>query len=273
MPIIAILIFHWPSAILRLGYERPLQKEDLYILDDKRLSKHLAEEFALEWKKEVEKVKKGKKPSLIKALNRMLGFRFWCAGVARFFGDTLQVLSPLVIQEILTFSVISFNASVNNTEAPPISDGFILATILFLMQMGSTFLSIWCLWGTDQTGFMTRTILITTIYRKAMILSCKARNSFTIGKITNLISTDTTRLDFFCSYFHLLWSSPLQLSIALALLIFNIGPSALAGFSFLVITGPLQGRVMSALASTRSKAIKVTDERVKRIQDILQGIR
>ncbi|CAG8573111.1 6233_t:CDS:10, partial [Cetraspora pellucida] len=67
--------------------------------------------------------------------------------------------------------------------------------------------------------------------------------------------------------------APLQLSIALALLIFNIGPSALAGFSFLVITGPLQGRVMSALASTRSKATKVTDERVKWTQEILQGIR
>ncbi|CAG8701408.1 5708_t:CDS:10, partial [Dentiscutata erythropus] len=267
------LIFHWPSALLRLGYERPLQKEDLYILDDKRLSKKLVEEFALEWKKEVEKAKKGKKPSLIKALNRMLGFNFWCAGIFRFFGDTLQVLSPLVIQEILIFSVSSFYANVNNTDAPPISNGFILATILFLMQMGSTFFSIWCLWRTDQTGFMTRTILITTIYRKAMVLSCKARNSFTIGRITNLISTDTTRLDFFCSYFHLLWSAPLQLSIALALLILNIGPSALAGFSFLVITGPLQGRVMSALASTRSKAAKVTDERIKLTQEILQGIR
>ncbi|KAF0384836.1 ABC transporter [Gigaspora margarita] len=267
------LIFHWPSVILRLGYERPLQKEDLYILDDKRLSKKLAEDFALEWKKEFEKSKKGKKPSLIKALNRMLGLNFWCAGIARFFGDTLQVLSPLVIQEILIFSMSSFYANVNNTNAPPISNGFILATILYIMQMGSTFFSIWCLWGTDQTGFKTRTILITTIYRKAMVLSNKARNSFTIGRITNLISTDTTRLDFFCSYFHLLWSAPLQLSIALALLILNIGPSALAGFGFLVITGPLQGRVMSALASTRSKAAKITDERIKLIQEILQGIR
>ncbi|CAG8600207.1 14336_t:CDS:10, partial [Dentiscutata heterogama] len=226
------LIFHWPSAILRLGYERPLQKEDLYILDDKRLSKKLVEEFALEWKKEVEKAKKGKKPSLIKALNRMLGFNFWCAGISRFFGDTLQVLSPLVIQMRRQYLMDSS-----------------LQRYCFL-----------CKWDQLFSAF-------------AMVLSCKARNSFTIGRITNLISTDTTRLDFFCSYFHLLWSAPLQLSIALALLILNIGPSALAGFSFLVITGPLQGRVMSALASTRSKAAKVTDERIKLTQEILQGIR
>ncbi|CAG8752395.1 3801_t:CDS:2, partial [Acaulospora colombiana] len=39
------------------------------------------------------------------------------------------------------------------------------------------------------------------------------------------------------------------------------------------IAGPLQGRVMASLANIRRKAQKVTDERVKLTQEILQGIR
>ncbi|CAG8740969.1 9300_t:CDS:10, partial [Gigaspora margarita] len=106
-----------------------------------------------------------------------------------------------------------------------------------------------------------------------LVLSGKARSLFTNGKITNLMSTDTTRIDIACGYFHVIWGAPIQICIILGLLIFNIGLSALAGFALLMILGPMQGKVMSLLARTRDKATDVTDERVKLTQEILLGIR
>ncbi|RIB00341.1 ABC transporter type 1, transmembrane domain-containing protein, partial [Gigaspora rosea] len=87
------------------------------------------------------------------------------------------------------------------------------------------------------------------------------------------MSTDTTRIDYACGYFHVIWSSPIQICIALGFLIFNIGPSALVGFALLALVGPMQGMVMSLLASIRFKAANVTDERVKLTQEILLGIK
>ncbi|CAG8807269.1 3136_t:CDS:2, partial [Racocetra persica] len=124
-----------------------------------------------------------------------------------------------------------------------------------------------------ETGFLSRTILITAIYRKVLVLSGNARTLFTNGKITNLMSTDTTRIDYACGYFHVIWCSPIQICIALSLLLFNIGLSALVGFALLALVGPMQCMVVSLLARARTKAASVTDERIKLIQEILLGIK
>ncbi|CAG8455262.1 7608_t:CDS:2, partial [Dentiscutata heterogama] len=231
------LTFWWINDLMSLGYKRPLEKDDLFVLNDTRTAKIVTDKFEAEWRKEVEKIALGKKPSLIKALYRVLWGRFCLAGIVRFFSDILATISPLILRMVSMF----------------------LFSLYFYYVM--------------ETGFLSRTILITAIYRKALVLSGKARSLFTNGKITNLMSTDTTRIDFVCGYFHMIWAAPVQICIILSLLIFNIGSSALAGFALLVILFPMQGKVMSLLARTRAKAAGIADERVKLTQEILLGIR
>ncbi|CAG8602800.1 21542_t:CDS:10 [Gigaspora margarita] len=271
--IFSIITFWWANNLMSLGYKRPLEKEDLYVLNDARTAKFLTDKFDIEWKNETQKIALGKKPSLAKALYRVLGVKFFIAGVYRLIGDTLQVTSPLVLKLILNYVTEAYYPNLNNGVQPPDYIGYVLIVALFLMQMGVTiFTNLYFYFGME-TGILVRSILITTIYRKALVLSGKARSLFTNGKITNLMSTDTTRIDFVCGYFHIMWAAPVQICIALGLLIVNLGPSALAGFALLVLVGPMQGKVMSLMARTRSKAAGVTDERVKLTQEILLGIR
>ncbi|CAG8496995.1 12244_t:CDS:2 [Dentiscutata heterogama] len=258
---------------MSLGYKRPLEKEDLYMLNDARTSKILTDKFEVEWKKETQKVSLGKKPSLVKALYRVLGTKFFLAGVCRIVSDVIAVLSPLILKLILNFVTEAYTSNFVNGSQPPAYVGYLLAVSMFLMQMCVTILQNLYFYFAMETGVLSRSILITAIYRKALVISGKARSLFTNGKITNLMSTDTTRIDFVCGYFHIMWAAPIQICIALGLLIVNIGPSALAGFALLVLVGPLQGKVMSLLARIRVKAAAVTDERVKLTQEILMGIR
>lgn len=60
-----------------------------------------------------------------------------------------------------------------------------------------------------------------------------------MGKITNLMSTDTTRIDFLCGYFHIIWAAPVEILIGLGLLIRNLGVSGLAGFAIMASTRSL----------------------------------
>lgn len=62
-----------------------------------------------------------------------------------------------------------------------------------------------------------------------------------MGKITNLMSTDTTRIDFICGYFHIIWAAPVEILIGLGLLIRNLGVSGLAGFAIMVRKLPWMG--------------------------------
>ncbi|CAG8831802.1 26708_t:CDS:2, partial [Racocetra persica] len=231
------------------------------------------DKFDAEWKKETQKIAMGKNPSLLKALCRVLWTRYCLAGVCRFFSDTLLVTSPLILKLILNFVSDAYFANFSNGVQPHAHVGYLLIIALFLMQLCGNLLLNFYFYCGAETGFLSRTILITAIYRKALVLSGKARSLFTNGKITNLMSTDTSRIDFACCYFHLIWAIPVQCCIALGLLIFNIGPSALAGFALLALVSPMQGIVMSLLVRIRAKVAGVTDERVKLTREILLGIR
>lgn len=91
------LTFWWLGNLLKLGYKRPLENDDLYILNDAKLAKNVTSDFEKSWEMEYTR-KDGKTPSLLRALNRTFGFDFWISGVYRLVSDTLQVTSPLVLQ-------------------------------------------------------------------------------------------------------------------------------------------------------------------------------
>ena len=63
------------------------------------------------------------------------------------------------------------------------------------------------------------------------------------------------------------------MAICLGLLIGNLGPSALAGFSVFVILMPIQGSIMKTLFKTRRKTMQWTDKRAKLLQELLGGMK
>ena len=87
------------------------------------------------------------------------------------------------------------------------------------------------------------------------------------------MSTDASRVELLCAYLHFLWLAPVQICLALALLIVFIGPAALTGFAVFVLFIPCQAIAMRYLIRYRKKGQQVTDQRVKLTQEILQGMR
>ncbi|CAG8850528.1 1219_t:CDS:1, partial [Racocetra persica] len=79
-------------------YKRPLEKDDLYVLNETRTAKIIIDKFEVEWRKEIQKIAKGKKPSLLKALFRVLYVKFFLSGACRFISDVLIVIAPLVLK-------------------------------------------------------------------------------------------------------------------------------------------------------------------------------
>ncbi|KAF2185036.1 P-loop containing nucleoside triphosphate hydrolase protein [Zopfia rhizophila CBS 207.26] len=93
------------------------------------------------------------------------------------------------------------------------------------------------------------------------------------GRIINLMSTDTYRVDQASGFFHMIWTSPVAILVTVALLIVNLTYSALSGLGLLVITFPLLGRVVRVLFRRRVTINKITDQRVSLTQEILQAVR
>ncbi|KAF2876322.1 P-loop containing nucleoside triphosphate hydrolase protein [Massariosphaeria phaeospora] len=93
------------------------------------------------------------------------------------------------------------------------------------------------------------------------------------GRIINLMSTDTYRVDQASGFFHMIWCSPIAILITIALLLVNLTYSALSGIGLLLITTPLLGRAVRSLFRRRVDINKITDQRVSLTQEILQAVR
>jgi ATP-binding cassette subfamily C (CFTR/MRP) protein 1 len=93
------------------------------------------------------------------------------------------------------------------------------------------------------------------------------------GRIINLMSTDTYRVDQASGFFHMIWCSPIAILITVALLLINLTYSALPGIGLLIVTMPLLGRAVRSLFRRRMAINKITDQRVSLTQEILQAVR
>jgi len=69
-------------------------------------------------------------------------------------------------------------------------------------------------------------------------MSNEARKTTTVGEIVNLMSVDVHRLQEVTGYLWMVWSSPLQILVAIYLLWTLLGASVLAGFAVMVVLLP-----------------------------------
>lgn len=93
------------------------------------------------------------------------------------------------------------------------------------------------------------------------------------GRVVNLMSTDTYRIDQASGFFHMIWTSPVTILLTLVLLLVNLSYSALAGFALLVIGSPILYNTIKRLFVRRRAINKITDQRVSLTQEILQSVR
>jgi ABC-type bacteriocin/lantibiotic exporter with double-glycine peptidase domain len=178
-----------------------------------------------------------------------------------------------VFQSLIKFATNSYIAHREGIPAPGIGKGIGSAIALVVLQLIASLCQHHFFYRAISTGVLLRGGLITAIYSRSLRLTTRARATLPNGKLVNHISTDVSRIDFCCGAFHIFLASPIQLAICLALLISNLGPSALAGFSVFFILTPILGRIMKTLISIRQKTMVWTDKRAKLLQELLGGMK
>ncbi|TFY56998.1 hypothetical protein EVG20_g8713 [Dentipellis fragilis] len=307
----SMLTFSWLNPLMALGYARTLEASDLYKLDETRSAAIIAERITTSFearrkaaeeynlrlaageikpplKKRIAWTVKGKRaerekhwrevdgkkvPSLTMAMNDSIKWWFWSGGVLKVIGDTAQVTSPLIVKALINFATDSYVAHQTGGKAPGIGKGIGLAFGLMGLQVIGSLCTHHFFYRSSSSGVLLRAGLITAIYNRSLRLTSRARAKLPNGKLVNHISTDVSRIDFCCGFFHMFWAAPIQMAICLIQLLVNLGPSALAGFAFFIIVTPLQGWIMKSLFSIRKKTMEWTDKRAKLLQELLGGMK
>jgi ABC-type multidrug transport system fused ATPase/permease subunit len=179
----------------------------------------------------------------------------------------------LVFQSLIQYTTTSYIAHREGIRAPGIGKGIGLSIALVILQLIGSLCQQHFFYRGTSSGALLRGGLITAIYTRSLRLTTRARATLPNGKLVNHISTDVSRIDFCCGFFHVLWAAPIQMAICLTLLISNLGPSALAGFSVFFFLTPIQGKFVKSMFQIRRNTMVWTDKRAKLLQELLGGMK
>ena len=221
--VISMLTFWWLQPLMILGAQRPLQPTDLYKMDEKRTAKVLSEKFELDWARRIAKcqeynakVAKGeiklplkqrllswrlgkeqkekrwkqwcekdgkRQPNFFWAALNIAGWRLWSAAVFRFFSDTLQTFSPLLLKHIVSFGTETYEAHAAGLPLPNIGRGIGLAFGLFLMQFLAAICQAQFFYRGGSSGVLIRGGLVVSLFDRSVDLSSKSRIENSNGKL------------------------------------------------------------------------------------------
>ena len=89
----------------------------------------------------------------------------------------------------------------------------------------------------------------------------------------NLMSVDSQRIIDFFLVANMVWSAPLQIIIALVFLWQQLGIASLAGLLFMTFLIPFNGYMTNKVRKYQLIMMRVKDQRVKLMNEILNGIK
>jgi ATP-binding cassette subfamily C (CFTR/MRP) protein 1 len=118
-----------------------------------------------------------------------------------------------------------------------------------------------------------RSALMACIFKKQLKVSNNGRKKHATGEIVNYIGVDAYRLGDFPCWFHLAWSSPLQLLFALIILFWSLGVGAIPGLVPVVIVCVLNIPFAKVLQGYQSKFMMAQDERLRATSEALNNMK
>lgn len=191
------------------------------------------------------------------------GGPFLFAGILQLILNGLTFASPLLLNELIGY--VSRNGE--------LWKGLVLTFAFFLVTFLSAIFNAQYFLKTFVVGFRIRTGLISAIYRKALRISNTAKKDTTVGEIVNLMAVDAQRFFELISYLHVLWSGPMIIGIAIFLLWQYLGIAVLSGLAVMILMVPLSGWIAARLRDLQVEQMKIKDERVKSMNEILNGMK
>jgi len=122
-------------------------------------------------------------------------------------------------------------------------------------------------------GARVRTAIMNVVYKKSLTLSTAARKQATVGEMTNLVAVNAQTCADLTTYLNVLWSSPLQMAIAIYMLWQYLGVAALIGVGTMGVFIPMNLLLANWTKKLQTKKLKVQDSRIKMMNEILGGIK
>jgi ATP-binding cassette subfamily C (CFTR/MRP) protein 1 len=260
----AFIFMTYLDPIFAIGYQRPLELEDLGAPHVNNRADNLHGKFFANYDKQ--KHLPLHKRSLWHALWLTVGY--WRVLLAMiWFGVSAALqLGPVLI---LNRMVKHFEGS------QPLSKGslWVLVALLFVFPMLSSMFLAHSNAIMANIGAQVRNTLIDVIYRKSLTISSAKRHSISTGRIITMFSDDTNQIRNFLFFMNNAVLAPFQIGACLYLIYQQVGAAVFVGLGYSICVTPITGMIFGAVFAMRKQKMVKTDGRVKLMNEVLNGIR
>lgn len=245
--------------MVRLGFKRPLQQEDLWGLAESERPVNSAAKF-----------KQHFKGSSWRALYQASRGDIWLAGFLYLLSAALRFVGPFMLGLVVRFVQQSARGQPTTVS---LELAYSAAAIMFLSQVLSTLFHVHSDLLSLRVGIRSQDALVATAFERALSLSNASKRKTNTGTIMNLVANDAMFCVEFSRFLHQTWTAPLILIAGVVYIQILIGPSVWAGLSVLAAFAPTSYYLGKTEAQVQRDRLKHTDVRIKTANEALQGIR
>ena len=246
---------NWLTPLMLAGAKSPLTVDDLLTLQNKDTAQYLSGILR-------------SKTSLFKTLFKKFSGLFFAAVACQAVSIACILAVPKFIQQ-----VIYFTTPFIPSDLLWLSNGYYLALCVLSLQVGTT------IFGRTAEQILrtmeqnVKTVLIGSIYEKSLKLDQVASKEFSQGKILNLINVDCEKIALALTGVNSLWSTPVQIAVALVQLHQLLGTAVWAGAGTLFAVLFLQSFVIFGFVKFQKDFLKAGDQRLKIIREMLYSVK
>ncbi|ONK66394.1 uncharacterized protein A4U43_C06F7390 [Asparagus officinalis] len=251
--------FWWLNPLMKTGYEKPLEENDIPLLSDE----DRAESRYLLFLERLSEQKKSNRTGSSLILWAIVSCHRNDILVSGFFA-LLKVLM-LSSGPMLLKSFISVSSGNEGFEY----EGYVLAFGLFLAKCLESLSQRQWYFRSRRLGLNLRSLLSAAIFSKQLKLSNSAKLVHSSGEIMNYVTVDAYRIGEFPFWFHQTWTTSFQLCIALIILYNSVGLATISAMIVIIITVACNAPLAKLQHRFQSKLMEAQDERLKAMSEAL----
>ncbi|KAI3935700.1 hypothetical protein MKW98_022708 [Papaver atlanticum] len=156
-------------------------------------------------------------------------------------------------------------------------EGYVLAVSLFISKCIESLAQRQWDFHSRLIGVQVRSLLSAllsaAIYKKQLRLSSAAKLAHSSGEITNYVTVDAYRIGEFPYWFHHIWTTCLQLCIALVVLVQAVGLPTLAAFVVIMLTVLCNTPLAKLQHEFQTNLMVAQDQRVKAMSEAIMNMK
>lgn len=285
--IISNFFIWWVIPIIKVGYKRTVQPNDLFKMDKRMAIETLYADFEKNLNWYVEKARKlyrekhpdapeqevldrTRMPKLTIAKVLFFTFKkqFLFSCLMAILANCTSGFNPMLTKRLIAF--VEKKAYFHDTKVNA-GIGYAIGACAMMFFNGVLFNHFFH--SSQLTGCQAKSLLTKAALNKMFKISNYSKHKYPNGKVTSFITTDLARVEFALSFQPFLVGFPAIFAIAVVLLIVNLGAIALVGIGLFIVILMVTMIVFKSIIKYRVTANKFTDARVGKMREILNNMK